>query len=388
MSLQAVLTSWGSSRAVQQQRGPSQGWQRYRRSGFRPLLAAASPGDNPEQSIRPQPASGKQQHWASRRVTDSWVMKFWEQRRQGVEAFFLLHGRLPRATAGKLNPFLPGESALGRWIQSQRQHYKGNRQPPLSTEQITALEVTPGWAWEVNFPWEVRRQEVEAFYKQHRMLPRVSAGQASPFLPDEEQLGAWVEEQRQSYRCHRPRLLSAERIEALEATPGWAWEIYSAAWEQSRQEVKAFYQQHGRLPRAKAGKASPFLPGERELGRWVNAQRQHFKGNKQPVLSAERSTALEAIPGWVWDDRLPWELHCQQVQDFVRQHGRLPRAGAGKSKPLLPCEKELGDWCCRQRQRFKGKGERASLSAEQQAALAALPGWYWDLKDDKWKQQR
>ncbi|GAB4822672.1 hypothetical protein N2152v2_009718 [Parachlorella kessleri] len=270
----------------------------------------------------------------------------------------------------------------------QRQHYKGKRQPPLSTSQIAALEATPGWAWEVYSPWELRRQEVGALHQQHGRLPRANAGQTSPFLPGEEHFGTWVDEQRKIYKGRRPGLLSAERIEALEATPGWAWEVYSAVWEQWRQEVEVFYQQHGRLPRAKAGKSRPLLPGEGKLGVWVGLQRQHYRGNKKPALSAERIAALDVTPGWVWDDRLPWELRYQQVQDFVRQHGRLPRGMAGKSKPSLPCEKELGEWCSRQRQRFKGTGERLSLSAEQQAALAALPGWYWDVRDDKREQQR
>ena len=58
---------------------------------------------------------------------------------------------------------------------------------------------------------------------------------------------------------------------------------------------------------------------------------------------------------------------------------------------LLPGEKELGSWCYKERQRSRPTAQRLPLSAEQQVALAALPGWYWhrqEVDDERWEQNR
>ncbi|GAB4822657.1 hypothetical protein N2152v2_009703 [Parachlorella kessleri] len=386
--LYSVLTSWSGSRclSVLQQRAGSQGWQAYRRSGFRPPLAAARAGGSPKQPRAPQPASGAQQ--PSRDA--------WEQACQQVAAFQRQHGRLPKASPDAQGlPLHPGEGALGLWCTEQQRRKAGSKGPPLTAQERAALRALPGWRWWssrrvtrtwVKVPWELRRQEVEAFYQQHGRLPRLTAGKGSAFLPGEKTLGKWVHWQRQCYKGKRQQPLSEERIAACEATPGWVWEEHPP-WEQRRQEVEAWYQQHGRLPRATVGLASPFLPGEKALGLWVHRQRQHYKVNAQPSLSAERLAALEATPGWAWEDWTPWEQRQQEVQGFVREHGRLPRIRAGTGNPLLLGERELGQWCSTQRRRFKGQKPHP-LGAEQQAALVALPGWYWDVEDDRWEHQR
>ncbi|GAB4822680.1 hypothetical protein N2152v2_009726 [Parachlorella kessleri] len=319
--------------------------------------------------------------WATKRVT-----KPWEQWRQEVEAFYQRHGTLPRATARKASPLLPGEKEMGNWVDRQRQCYKGNKQPPLSAERIAALEATAGWAWEDHTPWEQRRQEVEAFHQQHGRLPRATAGEESPFLAGEQALGKWVTGQRQSYRGHKRQPLSSERVAALAGTPGWSWGEYLVTpWEDRYQQLQDFLQQHGRLPRSKSGSSDSSLPGEKELASWVFTQRQSYKSQE---LSAEKIAALDATPGWLWEEwsQQPWELRLQLVQEFVRQHGRIPRQHGSKRMPLQPSEKELGSWCITQRQRRKGSTQQPLLTAEQLSALAAVPGWFWD-EDNRWEQQ-
>ncbi|GAB4822660.1 hypothetical protein N2152v2_009706 [Parachlorella kessleri] len=388
--LHAVLTSWGGSRClrVPQQTALSQGWHGQRR-GFRPSLAAASAGGSPEQPLMRGARGRAPQPPAQQPAPDAWEQAC-QQWRQKVEAFYQQHGRLPRATAGKPNPFLPGEKELGRWVDRQRQCYKGNKQPPLSAERIAALDATPGWMWEDYSPWKLRYQQVQDFVQQHDRLPREQAGKSNPMLPGEKELGSWCHTQRQRFKGNSEPPLTAEQQAALAALPGWYWYL-DARWEQQRLELEAFQQQHGRPPRVRAGKSHPLLPGEKERGNWCYEQRKRWKGQSlSPPQSAEQQAALAALPGWYWDvedvDGERWEQRRQEVVSFYQQHGRLPRKSAGKASPFLPGEKELGQWVNRQRQRYKGNIQPA-LSAEHVTALEVTPGWAWDDRSP-WEQQR
>ncbi len=42
---------------------------------------------------------------------------------------------------------------------------------------------------------------------------------------------------------------------------------------------------------------------------------------------------------------MPWEQQCQEVAQFMQQHGRLLRTKAGKAERFLFGEKALGVWC-------------------------------------------
>jgi hypothetical protein len=322
---------------------------------------------------------------------EEWQRVPWEQRCREVAAFVEEHGRLPRSEAGKAEPLLPGEKVFGSWCKTQRQRWKGKKQPPLSAEQQAALAAIPGWLWEEreSVPWEQRCREVAASVEEHGRLPRSTAGSTEPFLPGERALGLWCNDQRQRWKGKKQPGLTSTQKAALAAIPGWLWEErVRVPWEQRFLEVAAFVEEHGRLPRSEAGKAEPLLPGEKELGIWCLHQRQRWKGQKKSALTIEQQTALAAIPGWLWEEFrvVPWEQRCREVAAFVEEHGRLPRKEGRNAKPLLPGEKELGKWCVTQRQRLKGKVQ-PPLSAEQQAALSAIPGWVWESYPP-WEQQR
>ncbi len=162
-------------------------------------------------------------------------------------------------------------------------------------------------------------------------------------------------------------------------------------WEQMRQQVLAFQQAHGRLPRQAVNKLGKLVEGEWRLGMWCTQQRRRQEGSKGPPLSAAQEAALEAIPGWrkqaagargPYRLRVPWEQRRLQVAAFYEQHGRWPRHTGGKAMPLRPGEKELGNWCNNQRQRRKGT-QKPPLTPEQVAALEAMDGWFWE----EWQQE-
>ena len=112
--------------------------------------------------------------------------------------------------------------------------------------------------------------EVKVFVEGHGRLPG-----------KEEDNGLWIICQRRNHSQ-----LSEVRIQLLESIPHWTWDPSGDAFATAVSEVKAFVEEHGRLP----GK-------EENRGLWVNNQRTTFKKRK---LSEDRIHALEAIPYWTW----------------------------------------------------------------------------------------
>ena len=74
-------------------------------------------------------------------------------------------------------------------------------------------------------------------------------------------------------------------------------------WERRREQVAAFWQQHGRIPRHSDSKGEPLTEEERQLGAWCHRQRQRKAGTAVPPLTPEQEAALEATSGWFWDGK-------------------------------------------------------------------------------------
>ncbi len=231
-------------------------------------------------------------------VWEEWRLEPWEARYQQVAAFRQQHGRFPRQQATESKPFEEGEQGLGNWCDRQRQRWRGNTKPPLTPEQVAALEALPDWRWdEWAEVWEERRKQFATFVQQHGRLPRQVGSRARPLLEGEKELGRWCSTQRLRWRGTEKPPLTPQQVAALESLTGWRWDEWAEAWEERRQQVAAFVQQHGRLPRKSGSRARPLLEGEKELGYWLNNQRVRLRGQGgRAALSAEQLAA--SISGW------------------------------------------------------------------------------------------
>lgn len=110
------------------------------------------------------------------------------------------------------------------------------------------------------------------------------------------------------------------------------------------------------------------------LGGWVAKQRQSEDG-----MSLERKAKLEALLGWEWADlqlgQKIWNEWILRLKEFVEYEGHcLPSA-----KFVTNDGHALGMWVCTQR------ANKVNLSPEQRLALEAIPGWVWDVKENKWE---
>lgn len=182
---------------------------------------------------------------------------------------------------------------LDQWPTIQRREYRAGT---LAPERIALLEALPGWSWNpAHDSWDTGYDYLEAFLAE--------TGSASPsqteVTADGYRLGFWVAAQRTARQIGK---LTPERVAALEAIPGWTWNVREARWLAGLTELKRFGAAYGhaQVPR------SHRTPSGDQLGRWVSNQRVAKHAGQ---LAPDRCTALEAVPGWTWVGHLQRQEH-------------------------------------------------------------------------------
>ena len=255
--------------------------------------------------------------------------------------------------------FAVGENRLGVWVAKQRSHRnRGN----LSEERQRRLEELPGWTWNPRDDlWEEGFARLQEYVAKSGTALVPKDGAVNGF-----QVGAWVTTQRSAYKKGD---LPAERIQRLEALPGWTWNTRSDKWPFWYGQLKKYVAEHGHTRLAALEKYDGL-----RLGQWVAQQRYHRnKGNLDPA----RVRLLEEFPDWIWDAVTDqWEEGFRHLQEYVQQHGDALVSQSFRSADGY----KLGQWVTIQRTVYRN-GE---MSEDRQARLEALPAWSWDPRDSQW----
>ena len=107
------------------------------------------------------------------------------------------------------------------------------------------------------------------------------------------------------------------------------------------------------------------------LGRWVVRYRRF---RREHTLSAEKIRILESLPGWTWDPvDARFRKALRLLAAFAKREGHA-RVPAGHREAGFP----LGNWVGTRRLDHR----HGRLLPQRQAALAAVPGWSWEPRDD------
>jgi hypothetical protein len=214
-------------------------------------------------------------------------------------------GELREAAAarGAIPPASALAPHLARWLSNQRQYASRSRRLApgfaLSPARLAALEALPGWTWTPREArWRARLAELRAHVAARGRLPR-GAGE----------LASWVKLQLYAHSALAAgrrtwRTLSPARRAALEAVPGWTWDLPDP---HAPREAARFAARLARL-RAVAGELGRLPPRAHPsgLGSWVRVQRAAKRaadaGRPRPhgAMTPERAAALEAVPFWTW----------------------------------------------------------------------------------------
>ncbi|CAG0992625.1 Putative DNA repair helicase RadD [Anaerolineales bacterium] len=248
---------------------------------------------------------------------------------------------------------------IGSWVNTQRTT-KGNLPP----ERKARLEALPGWVWDAI----VERWE-NGFLYLKEFADREGHTKVSKSYKtiNGYRLGQWVNSQRAILGN-----MSPEQKARLESLPGWVWNVKDDAWEEGFCCLQEFVNREGH---SKVLQKYITVNGYR-LGAWVNWQRF-----SKDSMGSERKARLEALPGWVWSERLKfdrkqWGEWFNHLKLFADREGHTKVAKSYKTTDGY----RLGQWV--NTQRIK----KDSMSSAQKSQLEALPGWVWNVKDDAWEE--
>ena len=174
---------------------------------------------------------------------------------------------------------------LGVWINNLRTaRVSGTLR--ITEEQMARLDEL-GMVWEKKFSraWEQGFAEAKSYYEAHGDL----AVPVNYAAPSGFKLGAWLCNQRDAYKSGK---IKPERIERLTSI-GMVWQKEDP-WEVRFALAEKYYRENGNL-----NVPGNYTVNGMGLGKWVNEQKQSYRGKRKRTLTADQISRLESI-GMVW----------------------------------------------------------------------------------------
>ncbi len=253
----------------------------------------------------------------------------------------------------------PPNLQLGIWVNNQRRKY---RKGELSLEKIEKLE-------DIGFEWDIRDAQWEGNYRLLCEFKQVYGYCNVPQRCKKDlSLGSWVARQCTRYANKKLSPIQIRKLKKI----GFIFNPRDAKWEEKCRflyEFKKIYD-HCNVPRNY----------NKSLSIWVTEQRSN-KGS----LSNERVAKLNDI-GFEWitqkeKNKQSWIKQFNYLREFKQKYNRWP-----KDKEIYPANNNLGSWCDKQRQAFKGKRGKNGLE-EWQIELLEGMHFEWEPDRESWIRQ-
>jgi hypothetical protein len=251
----------------------------------------------------------------------------------------LLQANLAGVTAAMYDP--QGTSQEIRKVEQQEQDpYEDMNVPCLSS-------------------WEKNKQNWITLY--HRLQKNPAKESKDP---KEKRAGLWQMHIRAAYKKGR---LSQERIDEMEAIPGWKWGTQREGgytWEEHLQHWVTQYEKQLRTPSSHSKDLE-----EKRAGMWQGTQRVAYKNG---TLSQERINKLLETPGWEWRTKAyRWEEH---IQHMITHYDTLLQTSSKKSNN--PEEKQADVW----QDMLRTTYTHGTLSQDHVNELKGNPEWEWGVQ--------
>ena len=237
----------------------------------------------------------------------------WNKKYELAKTYFEHHGKLKTPRDYKtLNGYEYTEEgiALGIWLNTQRQAYKGHGNFKITDEQIKLLEKI-GMRFETNYKeeeWNKKYELAKAYFEHHGNLEIPSSYKTLngyEYKEDGIALGIWLHTQRQAYKGHGSNKITENQIKLLEKI-GMRFETRdnNEEWNKKYELAKAYFEYNRNLeiPRDyKTLNGYEYTEEGIALGRWIANQRQTYKGHNTQKITETQIKLLEKI-------RMKWFL--------------------------------------------------------------------------------
>ena len=181
-------------------------------------------------------------------------------------------------------------------------------------------------------------------------------------------IGKWAHNQRVLFNQGK---LSDVRIEKLNSI-GFPWNVNEANWQSAYNDLKLISKRLHHFP-----KTAEIPDDKAYLRSWIRQQKTKYSNG---ALEPERADLLIAL-GCDMDINsfVSWEDRYEQLDQFVKDHGRFPaNADSKKGKDL----KGLCTWVNTQRKNY----QKGTLSKEQTEKLDKIH-FPWSARDTEWNKR-
>ena len=301
-------------------------------------------------------------------IKENWMYKY-----NLAKAYFKHNGNLEISQSYKtLNGYEYAEEgiALGAWLNTQRQAYKGVGTCKITEEQIKLLEKI-GMRFETrdnNEEWNKKYELAKIYFEHNRNLEipyNYKTLNGYEYAENGITLGIWITTQRQAYKGQGTCKISEDQIKLLEEI-GMRFETNykEEEWNKKYGLAKAYFEHNGNLEipcSYKTLNGYEYVEEGIALGAWLNTQRQAYKGVGTCKITEEQIKLLEEI-GMRFetrDNNEEWNKKYKLAKAYFEHHGNLEIPIDYKTLNGYEYTEEgiaLGIWLNTQRQAYKGHG--------------------------------
>ena len=301
-------------------------------------------------------------------IKENWMYKY-----NLAKAYFKHNGNLEISQSYKtLNGYEYAEEgiALGAWLNTQRQAYKGVGTCKITEEQIKLLEKI-GMRFETrdnNEEWNKKYELAKIYFEHNRNLEipyNYKTLNGYEYAENGITLGIWITTQRQAYKGQGTCKISEDQIKLLEEI-GMRFETNykEEEWNKKYGLAKAYFEHNGNLEipcSYKTLNGYEYVEEGIALGAWLNTQRKAYKGQGSNKITEQQIKLLEEI-GMRFetrDNNEEWNKKYKLAKAYFEHHGNLEIPIDYKTLNGYEYTEEgiaLGIWLNTQRQAYKGHG--------------------------------
>ena len=288
--------------------------------------------------------------------------------------------------------------ALGRWIDVQRQAYKGNTANKITEEQIELLRQI-GMRFETKNKeeeWNKKYELAKTYFERYRNLEMPQSFKTvNGYDYDESGIasGLWICTQRQAYKENK---MSEERIKLLRQI-GMRFETKNKEeeWNKKYELAKVYFEHYGNLEapvRFKTKNGYEYDENGIRLGVWICTQKQAYKGQGKNKITEEQIELLKQI-GMRFDvDKREeeWQRKYKLAKAYYDHHHNLEVPQFFKTVNGYDYDENgiaLGNWINKHRQAYNGQGK--NKITEEQIELLRQIGMRFETKnkEEEWNKK-